>query len=294
MLRKGRKLASDLKGLFLNPGLFVSSGINAVRLSPRAYKEHFLVHTMAKVGSKTIVSSIEAAAPKAYLQITHTLAPASLQRAEQAVDQFGHWEQLDKSRAISRLVRQNDSGINWNVISPVRDPVARDISFFFESIPILHPSLVDCMEANRLIDVFLRCLSDDTLGNLVPHPVCWFDEEMLPTFGIDVFSKPFDFATGFSTYHCQNARLVVIRLEDFDKSLTEALSLLLSRPSIEIKNANRASQKKRKRVYDFYGEFRRNLVLPSAYIDRLYTSKFCTHFYRPDEIDEFRRQWKTK
>ena len=282
----------------MEPRIFLSAGTVAAKACPTKYRQHYLVHTMAKVGSKTIVSTIKNSSPSAYVQITHSLTNQSLLRAEKSVEDLAvkPWQLIDKSRSIQRWVKCSDLPIKWNVISPVRDPVARDISFFFECLPMFYPELVTTENVDLLLDKYYLAIDDEappnSMMNYVPHPTTWFDDEIMPMFSIDVFDQPFDFDRGFSVYDSENANLIVPRLEDFDRCLEPSLCALLNRKKVKIFNTNLASEKvERAPFYRLYKEFKLRVAPPARYLDSVYSSKFAKHFFLPSELEKLMTTW---
>ena len=289
----------NIRKIIRSPKPFLSAGMAEIRNRPQGYVDHVLVHAMAKVGSSTIVRTLQNVMPRAYVQHTHSLSVESLHIAEKCFDRMlaPRWKQLDKSRAISRIIRHPPFPIQWKVISPVRDPIARDVSFFFECLPLLCPELTgrsDC-RVSELLDAFYKYLDEHSPMHFVPHPLHWFDDEIVPLFNIDIYSTPYDHERGFSLYESENARLLVIRLEDFSSSLSDALQSLLCLNRVKIENSNRAIQKTAiHQSYSLYPEFRKQVRFSDRYLDNIYMSKFCNHFYRCSEIERFRSTWKRK
>ena len=291
---------SCLKSFAREPRVFLSAGVCAASACPKGYKQHYLIHTMAKVGSKTIVRTIQKSSPTAYLQITHSLANQSVCLAEKSVEALPvkPWKQLDKSRTIQRWITGNELPIKWNVMSPVRDPVARDVSYFFECLPMFYPELVASENVNQLLEKFYEVIEAidenpaSSMMSYVSHPTTWFDDEIKPLFSIDVFDQPFDFDRGFSVYHSPNANLVVPRLEDFDRCLESALCALLNRQKVEILNTNRAADKfERAPFYRLYKEFQSKVAPSQQYLDSVYNSKFSKHFFSSSELEKLQAKW---
>jgi hypothetical protein len=168
----------------------------------------------------------------------------------------------------------------------VRDPVARNISAFFESIaefiPDFRPeSPSGVPRVEELIATFLDRYDHDT-------PLLWFDHQMKPVFGIDVFARAFPKERGYGVYEGPNASLLVIKLEKVKECVEGAMRDFLGLEEFVLRSANVADHKGYGAVYRMFLDA---IELPSAYLDRMYESQLARHFYTEEEIGAFRRRW---
>jgi hypothetical protein len=168
----------------------------------------------------------------------------------------------------------------------VRDPVARNISAFFENIIEFFPDFYTRYAAGELdietiVSTFLERFDHDT-------PLVWFDFQMKPVFGIDVFACPFSTERGYSIYYGQNASLLLIKLEKLQDCVESAMKDFLGIDKLAIRNTNVAEGKEYREVYKAFLE---TVRLPPEYLDRMYDSKMVRHFYEQDEIRTFRKKW---
>jgi hypothetical protein len=68
----------------------------------------------------------------------------------------------------------------------------------------------------------------------------------------------------------------------------EAFQQFLGLENFCLLDRNRADDK----WYDLaYKEFKNSVVLPSEYLDRMYDSKWYSHFYNEEERNHFRSRW---
>lgn len=260
-----------------------------------------VVHNMAKVGSKTIVASIRAREPSSEVFQTHLLTPEGLEAAERKMERLPgrFWEHLDESRRLSRRIRLDSGATKWRVISLVRDPVARDVSYFFQCLNLLCPRAEGDSAAGRLtvqdlIKLFLENLDESSPIHFVPSPLRWFEAEMAPVFGIDVFSEPFPRERGYKIIRAARADLLLLRLESLRFCAPQAFEEFLAIPDFTLVNANTAAHKRRSKktgYYRLYEAFRREVRMPGIYLDRHYRSKLVRHFYTEEEIRTFRDRW---
>lgn len=284
-----------------------SSRFRSVRISFKKkcakIKTPIVVHNMAKVGSKTIVRSMKAFDPFAEIYQTHYLSVKGLIRAEEKMGMLPNkfWTHIDENRRLSRRIRFEPEVKQWQVITLVRDPVERNISYFFHCLEYLLPSAADefyagRMTAAKLIDLFLENLHENSPLHFVFPPYIWFEEEMLPVFNIDVFSVPFPKEKGYRIYLGEKARLLLIRLESLQQCAVEAFYSFLGIPKFKIVNENTSAQRLKNKkcpYYSLYDEFKEKIVFPRKYLDEMYGSKLVKHFYSDEEISNFKQKWES-
>ena len=193
---------------------------------------------MGKVGSQSVLRSL-AAEPRISTQRavihTHFLTRNQLERenrllasaraAYQGTPLPEIWWKppfmWDGQIVGAAVTRQRDR--RWDVITLVRDPVARNVSLFFEKLEVpigydwfeRRQRLSDDELLSELAPLFDRHVLDPGgLARLDVDPLHWFDFEMAPVFGIDIFASPFSPNVGWQIYEGERARLLLIRTAD--------------------------------------------------------------------------------
>lgn len=170
------------------------------------------------------------------------------------------------------------------VICPVREPLSRNVSAFFENFK--RDSGVEFSErewtAPELRDMFLRHY---------PHNICleWFDRNFRTTFDIDVFSKPFPVERKWDTYRKGSVRVLVYRS---DLGYSEQLAVISQFIGCKIDSWNYRNKAEDKEYKNSYKEFCTSVTLPDIYISVMCASRFCQHFWSKEEIAEFSKRWK--
>lgn len=264
------------------------------------HKPTIFVHQMGKVGSSTIFSSLQAQGLDRthLLYWTHFLSPAGVALLDKLyMDGYGGWQNcppnikshLSKSYVLSKKIAQWYSRQRrCKVIALVRDPVALNVSGFFQNYRWWPSSLIaQCKRKepgyqHALLQYFLTSYAHDV-------PLTWFDLDLQPVFKIDIFATPFPVATGYQTYRSDFADLLLLRLEDLNRCAAAAFPPFLGVDNFAVVRANEADAKW---YATTYREFTQTVALPQSYLDRIYNSKFATHFYSEEELQAFRRKWQ--
>lgn len=250
-----------------------------------------VVYQMGKVGSRSVYHSLCAMGLEVPIYHIHLLnhldeIEAHLRKAfrnpNMSVDA------VEQGRAL-RAEIEGDPDRPWRLVSLVRDPVARNISRFFQGIEEMDPEIRTKCEEDRI--------GPEELGHMLvtrwerQSDRQWFDTQVKEVFGIDVYARPFGTDRGFDTYGEGRFSMLVLRLENLNERFAEAMQEFLGIPEARLKTLNKAEDK-------WYGEVYRRFVsevtLPGGYLDEVYGSKFARHFYTPEELAEFRRRWGTR
>jgi hypothetical protein len=191
---------------------------------------------------------------------------------------------------LRQQLAKSSSTRPWHVIALVREPIARNLSAFFHAIDAFYPGF-DTPHGESKSAVYGE-LAQAFLTKY-PHdmPSTWFDAEMGSVFGIDVFSTEFPKTKGYAIYEGEKARLLLMRLEDMDGCAREAFRDFLAIEQFAVVRANVASTREYGAIYQ---EFLGSLVLPDAFVDRMYASKYARHFYSEEEIEGFRARWSAR
>jgi hypothetical protein len=212
-----------------------------------------LVYQMGKVGSSSLKKSLAASWPGLTIQ-AHTMA-----------EEKRHSSELEF--VYQRVVLQNAPVF---VISPVREPIGRNISAFFqnferdagfkygESTPA----------TDQLIRLFLHNYDHDA-------PLRWFDKNLKPVFDIDVFEHDFP-SHGVQVLEHKNVRLLLMRCEEPDPVKESAVQNFLNMPRFRLQSRNIGAQKN---YGEAYKTFKEAFTAPDWYLNKMYESRFFRHFY---------------
>ena len=169
-------------------------------------------------------------------------------------------------------------------ITLVREPVANNISMFFEVFDHYTGTTIEksSLDIDTITEIFLE-------RYMHSRPLTWFDAELKRTLGIDVFQHPFPLDQGFSVIHDGNKSLLVLKCELDDRSKAAAISKFLGLESLEMVRSNVSSKRSHAKQYE---QFKQRIKVPASLLDKLYESKFAKFFYSEEERSRFRERWK--
>lgn len=250
-----------------------------------------VVYQMGKVGSQAVARSLERTLGKPVFHV-HFLTPEGIAWAERvyrgAWDPARNPDHLWDAQHLRRRLDLDRRSEPWRVVSLVRDPVARNLSSFFQvaglqfGVDLERLGAVGGAEAvTTLTTLFLERFDEHDV------PARWFDDELGAVFGIDVFAAPFP-ERGWSQHTAARADVVVVKLERLAEVGDDAFRALLGAPYVEVPDVNVGSDKG-------YGELYRRFVaavrLPPAYLDRVYGTRFARHFYTDEERARLTDRW---
>ena len=172
------------------------------------------------------------------------------------------------------------------VITLVREPVANNVSMFFEVFDHYAGTSAaeSSLDVDQMIDLFLT-------RYMHWRPLTWFDAELKTTLGVDVFQQPFDCARGFAEIASDQVQLLVMKSELDDNSKARAIADFLGLDSFSIVRSNVSSNRSHATRYD---EFKRRIRVPDWLLDEMYNSKYARHFYSPEERTRCRQRWGVK
>jgi hypothetical protein len=273
---------------------FLRSGMRRVRdvQGRRRYgiTDPVVVFQMGKVGSTGVYRALVAA--NLGVPVHHVHLMEDLDAIEDGVRRLypnpvHTLREIEKGRRIRRELDQRRSR-GSNVVTLVRDPVARNVSAFFEGIEEVLPEARTLLSTDaphdELLDAFLNRFDNGA-------PLGWFDGQMKPVFGIDVFATPFPHERGFQIIEGNSARVLILRTADLAQASADAFRSFLG---VTLGPLGVQNDSAGKWYADAYRDFLARLRLPDGYLDEMYDSRMARHFFSPQEIEQFRAGWRSR
>jgi len=259
-----------------------------------------VVLQMGKVGSSTVVAALRSGLSDHYVHHVHFLAEDWIERVEEQYRVAGKVaggytldEHVSASRYLADNLQRDCGGEKPLLISLTRDPIARNVSSFFQAFPVYFPVQNSLQNSSGTMEEF----SEEELSSMFLNkfgkqrhqvPLTWFDEHICKGFGLDVFATPFDKSLGYKVLENEQCRLLLLTMEKLPGNLIGGMSELLGRSVAVGAQENVAADKG---YGDTYADFKKRLRLPSAYIDDMYKSTMVEHFYTDEDVAKFRLQW---
>ena len=274
------------------------------RRSMQAYGGQPIInYQMGKVGSSTVQASLVALGLDQPVYHVHFLNPVRVRQIEQQRRKYFRTERYGRLRRpwlyefLYEQIQRKDR--RWKLVTLVREPIARNISTFFENLEVTEKADATAYAVKSAyygFDIEVALERPDPLIELFferlvhERPLRYFNDEIRTVFGIDVFDSEFPRERGFKIYQGDSADLLLVRLENLDQCAATAFKEFLGVDGFSLVSANVASGK----VYaPLYRAFKRSICLPQDYIDGMYDSKYTRQFYSDEEIQQFRRRWAT-
>ena len=284
----------------------------AVNLAPLlGWRDPILIYQMGGVGSSSIRNSLfRCRDPRARLVLMSHEFLGVKDRDPAEIDIEPEYEEyitreiehdrlffagLTLSRKVGWLTRKKlyteriykayvMPGRPLKVITLVREPVAANVSLFFQVFSKYAGT--NCRPADYNVDELTRIFVDRYMHS---RPLTWFDTELKRMLGIDVYEHPFPTDKGYTTISSGNTDLLVLRCELDDVSKAGVIAEFVGLDEFEIVRSNIAADKP---YADRYAEFRERACLPEALIDEMYMSKYSRHFYTDRELEKYRACWR--
>ena len=266
--------------------------------------EPILVLQMGKVGSMSVQAGLEKQnLPRRIYHVHFLSTERTLQTEEDRRAYFRTERHNDLVRPwlnqfLLDQYRNDTSGKRWKIVTLTREPIARNLSAFFENLQVAHgehdgdyviqsdyygiePLTVNVDRPADIADLFFSLSRHDS-------PIEFFDREIRDIFGIDVYAEPFPADTGYKIYPGERADLLVLKLEKLSECAGQAFAEFLGINDFELVQRNVGARKIYAPLYD---AAKNNMKVPADYADRLYTSKYMTTFYSEEEIEAARQRW---
>jgi hypothetical protein len=280
----------------------------------RPYKGQLplLVYTVGKVGSASVFHSLRRLDLARPVQHIHYLGHERLRYLEailkpafpESLPTLRHvWHSQQVAEAFAR-----DPQARVQAITLVRDPIARNVSDFFQHIHVEpHRRLGSKWRVYSPLFGFEMVVGADEAGAPAPDardiqvlialffareehdlPLLWLGNEIGTYLGINVYGSAFPIDKGYHIYHSERADVLLVRLRDLNRCATQAFQEFLGLDGFDLTHANIAELKAYTRLYR---AFKAAIVFPDSYLDRMYNSAFARHFFTAQERQQLWARW---
>lgn len=241
-----------------------------------------LIYQMGKVGSSSILASLQQQ-PAIHPMHIHYIYPDNV-RWRQQIRQANHVPQravMHRGLPIYRQLVQAKKPVK--VITPVREPISRNISFFFQVFELYVG--VDYTQSHHSIAELCALFLDKNEHALA---IDWFDIEFQKALDVDVYQYEFPRERGFLRIQQDNLDILLLKAELDDAKKEIALADFLEKPDFKLAQANISQDKA---YAETYAAFKKQLTLPESYLASMLDSRYTQHFYTSAERDFVRDKW---
>lgn len=254
-----------------------------------------LIYQMGKVGSKTIEQSLIHAYASKGMQVpihhVHLLNELDSLAQKAALEIPNPAKNLQAIAFYKKMRDEIDKQPeqHWDIISLVRDPIARNIATLFQNLAGFIPDWQERYAKGRLNHQEIQeWLINTSIINDSPNQ--WFDMQIrqIPAFGIDVYAEPFPREQGYKIYPgTSRARLLLIRMENLNDCAKRAMNEFLGLENFMLHNTNIGEEKDYAALYRAF----KSQLLPIEYVQRIYNMQISRHFYTDAELHAFAKRW---
>ncbi len=195
---------------------------------------------------------------------------------------------VNKILTRSLLKKKNQ---RLKVVTLVRDPIARNISMTFFLLDKVIYKVLEKIPNGQLAGKYLSLNEIIERGFIEvinqEGPLTYFDQEFKDVLEVDIFQYPFDKKKGYTIIQKGKIDILILKLEKLAE-LNEIIQSFLNLNSFKLLTANSGN----KYWYaDLYKNFKNYFKPTEAYLNKMYSSKYATHFYTSEEIVKFRAHW---
>lgn len=280
-LRRSNDCYKDTKRELTALSRRIAHCLRAPREAQAASNTVYLIYTMGKVASMSVLDSLIKRLPCATTYAMHYLTLRNLQLQEQRLAQsdvvgnrmYKDMHAQHAAKILNHIKRHPQKQIK--IITLIREPFEQIVSQIFQQL--------------NLHDIdSLKHMDQHTSSIDFDYAQKWLDEELLSFSGMDLLRLPFDTTKGYGIYQQANISLLVIRFEDINRVYAEAMAEFTHTAPWTLGARNVGNAK----PYALqYKKFKQELEIAPELLDQLYSSDFVRHFYNSQEIDAFKRKW---
>ncbi|MCI4645881.1 MAG: putative capsular polysaccharide synthesis family protein [Hyphomonadaceae bacterium] len=243
-----------------------------------------LIHQMGRVGSTSIYNAVKDL-PEYRTYHTHILNRQKLhqyvtRRRNGRLKMPNHV--YDSFEVISTVLGLEPK---IKIISLVREPMARNVSAFFNNLDSFGFRSKAAREDAKAEELLERFAAYDH-----KIPVHWFSEEIRDVFGFTIFNTPFSHEKKRLVIQKDGISVLVLRVEDSDEEKCAAICDFLEVDTVTFTEDNVGSGK----FGPEYEKFKHLFNPSQKLVDSVLNSRLVSHFYTDEEIQGMRRKWASQ
>lgn len=241
--------------------------------------DSIIVYQPGKVGSTTVCQGLEiCGVPSVHIHDINTYSNVKFGFHKGISEIYHYWvEHISNEKCI-------------NIISLVRDPIARSISSYFQHFHdtyIINMSNVNCDTLKGVTDYIIKEQKCGENGYMFQ----WFDNEFNNIFDIDVYKYPFNKEKGYSIIHKDNINILLLQMEKLNEN-EGLIAEFIGNSDFTLVNSNIGSKK----PYSYlYHDVLNEIELSDEILNYYYVNNLrMDHFYSDESKHKMRRRWSVR
>lgn len=243
-----------------------------------------VIFSMGKTGTTSITGALGSATGRPVVK-AHALSSSGIERRMAKAARLRIKARPRFLWACEQIAQSITAGGPWQLICGVRDPVALAVSDHFYGLSEQHKVGRTAWMAGAPAD-HAKAIVENLSENFINRD--WFDDELKPITGIDVYDTPFPNGQGSTTRSNDRYSALILRAEDLSTAGPDAIAnhLDLTEP-LPIDRHNKTVDSSASP----YAQFLAEGELPVEILDAVYATQMSRHFYTEEELDGFRARW---
>jgi hypothetical protein len=244
-------------------------------------RELVLIYQMGKVASSTLKASL-LPLPQFEVHQVHRLVLDNIRRVHHEHAIRG-WQPPTGDPGGLYLQRDLLSRRPAKIITLVREPVGRNISYYFQNLDkILGRPRAHELPIETIIDGFTERFpySDD--------PLTWFDYEFKVALGADIYESGFRASAEAHRWRTGVYDILILRCDASDGAKLTALRDFLAAPELVLRQDNVTGGKPSAVAYRAFLALAR---FPHDYLDRMFESRYARYFFDAPSLARWRDQY---
>ncbi|MCP3851077.1 MAG: hypothetical protein GY694_12685 [Gammaproteobacteria bacterium] len=249
----------------------------------KKYYNPVLVYQMGKVASETIYYSLKKVSGINVFHI-HRLNPENILKVKEEHLKRGDAAPNEEENLYLYENVIKSPKVSIKIITLIREPISRNISAYFQNLKSFEgmSDAYNILEVEKLISSFI-----EKYNHIVPLE--WFNIELYPTTGINIYKYNFPKNLGYQVIEEAPYHLLIMKHDLDDKIKERCIEDFLGIDSFSISNFNEASKKN---YAEAYGNFLDSIKLSNQYINKMLSSQYARHFYSENELKKISERWQ--
>ncbi len=280
--RRVKDLCADLARFTTTHTRRIIYQIKSPKEKKKTNNNIYLVYTMGKVASMSVLESIGKRLPHLNSYAMHFLTQKNLELQEKLLSGSGFvgnvmYKDIHTKHAKNILqCIDNNPNKRIKIVTIIREPLSQAISQIFQQLN-LH-------DVNTFKHLALNTPNID-----YQYAEHWCNEELRSISGIDILEQPFDKEQGYNIYSNDKYDVLVIKFDDINRVFNDAMEAISTVPNWTLSRVNISSNKNYSKEYS---DFKSQLTVDQQLIDSLYQSQYMSHFYTDEEISKLKQKWR--